>query len=213
MTPIARTTLKSRTAGIAIALAALLPFGMASAQTYPERAVQIIVDSAPGSANDATARILAERLSRLWGHQAIVVNQPGAGGGISARVAAAARPDGYTLYLPATSPFLALKGAPGVAPNLPIELPRDFEAVSYVLQQPLFIAASPVSDIKTVGRHASRRAKATPDKVSYAATGVGRLTHLTMELSAEPRPTSSSALPMRAGRHRRWATSSPAAFR
>jgi len=181
MKPIARMILSGASICMAAACATALSAGMASAQTYPERAVQIIVDSAPGSANDATARILSDSLSKLWKHQAIVVNHPGAGGSISARAASVARPDGYTLYLPATSPFLALKGAPGVAPNLPIELPRDFEAISFVLQQPLFIASSLESGIKTVA-DIIERAKANPGKVAYAATGVGRLTHLTMEL-------------------------------
>jgi tripartite-type tricarboxylate transporter receptor subunit TctC len=89
--------------------------------------------------------------------------------------------DGYTLYMPATSPFLALPGAPGVAPNLPIELPRDFVAISLVLEQPLYIGASHKSGINTIA-DVIRMAKEKPGEVSYAATGRGRLTHLTMEL-------------------------------
>ena len=50
------------------------------------------------------------------------------------------RPDGYTLYIGAASTFTALKGAPGVAPNLPIELPRDFMPIGFITQQPMFIA-------------------------------------------------------------------------
>src|SRR3954467_13802409 len=87
--------------------------------SYPSKPVRIVVDSAAGSANDATARILADKLSRIWNQQVLTLNQPGAGGSISARAASTSPPDGYTLYLPATSPFLALPGAPGVAPNLP----------------------------------------------------------------------------------------------
>ena len=101
--------------------------GDAGAQeSYPAKPVRIVVDSAAGSANDATARILADKLGKIWKEQVLTLNQPGAGGSISARAAATSPPDGYTLYMPATSPFLALPGAPGVAPNLPIELPRDF---------------------------------------------------------------------------------------
>ena len=65
-----------------IALAALLACGSANAQSdYPNKPVRLIVDSAAGSANDATARILADKLSAIWGQQVIVMNQPGAGGG------------------------------------------------------------------------------------------------------------------------------------
>ena len=49
-----------------------------------------------------------------------------------------------------TSPFLALKGGPGVAPNLPVELPHDFAAISLVLEQPLFIGASHKSGINSI---------------------------------------------------------------
>jgi tripartite-type tricarboxylate transporter receptor subunit TctC len=152
-----------------------------AAQTYPNRVVRIISDSAAGSASDATARILADKLSAIWGQQVLTVNQPGAGGGISARVAAQAAPDGYTLYLPATSPFLALPGGPGVAPNLPLELPRDFAPIGFVLQQPLFIAASHKSGISSIGELIAR-AQDKPGEINYAATGRGRLSHLTMAL-------------------------------
>ena len=155
--------------------------GARAQSDYPNGPVRIVVDSAPGSANDATARVLGDRLSRIWNQQVITLNQPGAGGGISARVASQSAPDGYTLYLPSTSTFLAVPGAPGVAPNLPLELPRDFAPISFVLEQPLYIGASHKSDIKSIP-DVIAAAKQKPGEVTYAATGRGRLTHLTMEL-------------------------------
>jgi tripartite-type tricarboxylate transporter receptor subunit TctC len=148
---------------------------------YPNKPVRIVVDSAAGSANDATSRIIADKLSHMWNQQVVTLNQPGAGGGISAKVASQSPNDGYTLYMPATSPFLALSGAPGVAPNLPIELPRDFVSIAFVLQQPLYIGASHKSGITSIAQ-LIELAKKNPGGISYAATGVGRLTHLTMEL-------------------------------
>ena len=100
---------------------------------------------------------------------------------IAVRAASQAAPDGYTLYVGAASTFTALKGAPGVAPNLPIELPRDFVSVSFVLQQPLFIGVSHKSGITSLSQLIAL-AKEKPGAISYAATGRGRLTHLTMEL-------------------------------
>jgi tripartite-type tricarboxylate transporter receptor subunit TctC len=164
--------------------AVLLAVAISDAQAqsdYPSKPVRIVVDSAAGSANDAALRIIADRLSKLWNQQVLTLNQPGAGGGISARVASEAPNDGYTLYMPATSPFLSLAGAPGVAPNLPIELPRDFAAISIILEQPLYIGASHNSGINTIA-DVIRMAKEKPGEVSYAATGRGRLTHLTMLL-------------------------------
>src|SRR3954467_7360123 len=94
---------------LAIALLLALAPSIARAQSdYPNKPVRIVVDSAAGSANDATSRILADKLSQIWGQQVLTLNQPGAGGGIAARVASQSPNDGYTLYLPSTSTFLAL---------------------------------------------------------------------------------------------------------
>jgi len=163
------------------ALGAAWPHRLHAQTGYPDKPVRIVVDSAVGSANDATARILADKLGQVWNQQVVIFNQPGAQGAISARVAAQAANDGYTLYMPATSVFLALPGGPGVAPNMPVELPRDFAAIGFVLQQPIFIAASPKSGISSIPDLIAR-AKAHPNELSYASTGRGRLTHLTMEL-------------------------------
>jgi tripartite-type tricarboxylate transporter receptor subunit TctC len=175
--------MKSHSRWLAIASFVLVfAAGNARAQSdYPNKPVRIVNDSAAGSSNDATARILADKLSQVWGQPVLTVNQPGAGGGISAKVASQSPNDGYTLYLPATSPFLTLPGASGVSPNLPLELPRDFAPIGFVLQQPLFIGASHKSGITDLPQLIAM-AKEKPGEITYAATGRGRLTHLTMEL-------------------------------
>jgi tripartite-type tricarboxylate transporter receptor subunit TctC len=151
---------------------------------FPSRPVRIIVDSAPGSATDVTARLMAERLSEAWKQQAVVDNRPGGGGSIAARAGQTATPDGYTLYVGAASTFIALKGAPGVAPNLPIELPRDFTAIGFITQQPMFIAVAPQIGVASLPELIAL-AKSKPGELSYATTGRGRITHLTMELLQE----------------------------
>jgi tripartite-type tricarboxylate transporter receptor subunit TctC len=150
----------------------------AQAQDYPSHPVRLISDSAPGSAIDVTMRIIAERLGQVWGQQAVVINQPGAGGAIAAHAAAAAGPDGYTLFMPALSAFVAL---PGKADNLPIIVPRDFTPIGYLGGAPLFITAAPWVGVKTLPELIAR-AKQEPGKLAYGANGVGRLTHLTGEL-------------------------------
>jgi len=150
----------------------------ATAQDYPSHPVRLISDSAPGSAIDVTMRIIAERLSQVWGQQAVVINQPGAGGAIAAHAAAAAAPDGYTLFMPALSAFVAL---PGKADNLPIVVPRDFRPIGYLGGAPLFITVAPWVGVKTLPDLIAR-AKQEPGKLAYGANGVGRLTHLTGEL-------------------------------
>lgn len=149
-----------------------------SEDDYPNQPVRLISDSSPGSAVDTSLRIIADGMSRHWNQQVVIVNQPGAAGAISATIAAQAAPDGYTLYAPALSVFLAVLGK---APNLPLMVPRDFAAVGYTVDQPLAVAVSPKLAIKTL-QELIALAQKKPDELSYAVTGVGRLTHLTGEL-------------------------------
>jgi tripartite-type tricarboxylate transporter receptor subunit TctC len=150
----------------------------AQAQGYPSRAVRIIADSAAGSTPDVVLRFVADRLTQSWGQQALVVNQPGAGGSLAARTAADSAPDGYTLYAPVLSTFASL---PGAAPNLPIEVPRDFAPIGFVSQNPMFVAVVPSLGVGTLPELIAL-AKKRPGEIPYAVTGIGRLTHLTGEL-------------------------------
>ena len=77
------------------------------AEDYPVRSVKIIVQTAAGSSLDAMARLVAEPLSQIWGKEAIIVNQAGAGG-LIARGRCGAAADGYTLFLAGGSVFVAL---------------------------------------------------------------------------------------------------------
>jgi tripartite-type tricarboxylate transporter receptor subunit TctC len=148
------------------------------AQDYPTKPVTIICDAAAGSTPDVVTRFFAEGLGRIWKQQVITVNRPGGGGSIGARAAAEALPDGYTLYMPALSDFVAL---PGVAPNLPLQLPRDFVALGFTAENPMFFAVNPALGVNTLPELIAL-ARKKPGSISYATTGVGRLTHLTGEL-------------------------------
>jgi tripartite-type tricarboxylate transporter receptor subunit TctC len=162
-----------------LALVAVLAAGAARAQTgYPNSPVRLISDSGSGSAIDIGLRIVADGMSRHWGEPVVIVNQPGAAGAKSASVASQAAPDGYTLYAAALSLFLAV---PGRAPNLPLIVPRDFAAVGRAFDQVLAIAVSPKLGIKSL-QELIDLARRSPGELSYAVTGVGRLTHLTGEL-------------------------------
>ena len=146
--------------------------------SYPSKTVTIICDSAAGSTPDVDTRFFAEGLSKRWGQQVITVNHPGGGGSIGARAAAAAEPDGYTLYMPVLSDFVA---RPGIAPNLPLMLPRDFIALGFTAENPMFIAVTPTLGVSTLAELIAL-AKKKPGEITYATTGVGRLTHLAGEL-------------------------------
>jgi tripartite-type tricarboxylate transporter receptor subunit TctC len=161
-------------------LLALLTAAVADAQTgaYPNKPVQIIADSSAGSTPDVALRFVAERLTQVWRQQILVNNRPGAGGSLAARAAAEAAPDGYTLYQPVLSTFVALRPA---AANVPLHVPKDFLPIGFVTENPMFIAVSPSLGISTLSELIAL-AKKRPGEISYATTGVGRLTHLTGEL-------------------------------
>jgi len=167
-----RCWLKAACALVAIAVATGVTAEPAS---YPEKSVRIISDSAPGSAVDTGLRLIAEGLSRKWGQQVVIENRPGAGGAISAAAAAEAPPDGYTIYAPALSIFLTI---PGKAPNLPVQLPRDFVPIGLTAIQPISIGINPKLGINSLAELIAQ-AKKQPGHFSYAVSGVGRLTHLT----------------------------------
>jgi hypothetical protein len=140
-------------------LAALIGFlSNAQAQDYPNRPVRLITDSAPGGSIDVPVRIIAEGLSRVWRQQAVVINQPGAGGAIAARTAASATPDGYTFGVIAASAFVAL---PGSADNLPVQVPRDFTPVGYLGGR---------ADVHHGGAMAQRKNPAGRDRAGQAKT-------------------------------------------
>jgi tripartite-type tricarboxylate transporter receptor subunit TctC len=163
-----------RAAGILLALATAVAWP-AFADDYPNKPIKVISDSAPGSAVDVTFRMVMDRLGAAVGQRIVPVDQPGAGGAIAAHAASESIPDGYTLFAPALSLFISL---PGKADNLPLILPRDFLPVGSLAQLSVFICASLQSGIKTLPDLIAR-AKQRPGEISFAATGIGRLTHLT----------------------------------
>ena len=152
----------------------------AQAQTpnWPTKPVTIYSDAPPGSTPDVDARFIADGLGKIWGQQVIVIDRPGANGSIAARAAAEAVPDGYTLAMPALSTFIT---QPGQIPNLPLQLPRDFIPIGFTAENPMFIAVNPKLGVNTLPELIAL-AKKKPGEISYATTGVGRLTHLTGEL-------------------------------
>ena len=160
------------------ALAVVVSVSVTHADDFPNRPVKLISDSAPGSAIDVTMRIIADGLSHTLGQQAVLINQPGAGGAIAVHAASTATPDGYTLGMMALSDFITL---PGTADNLPIQLPRDFVTVGSLGGAPMFITAGPWLDVKTLPEFIAL-AKKRPGEFAYGTNGPGRLTHLTGEL-------------------------------
>jgi len=168
----------SRRSVLTGASGALLAFrGKAWAQNYPSGPVKIIIGVGPGSSADVIARLLADHLSRLWGQQAIVFNQPGGGGAIGIRAAGSAAPDGGTLYMSLASNYVLL---PEMQATLPYNVGRDFVPIGFVGDQPQVITAATalgVDDLKGFIALAKKR----PGQLNVSGGLAGSVLHLTAE--------------------------------
>jgi tripartite-type tricarboxylate transporter receptor subunit TctC len=123
------------------------------------------------------ARILAENLSRKWGQQAYVVNQPGAGGAIAARALASASPDGETLLFAASSIFVAL---PVLHPEEAAPVDR-FQPVAFVGEQPMAVAVSASNPARTLPELLAAMRK-TAAGLNCAVSTRGGLSHMSGEM-------------------------------
>jgi len=162
---------------VSLAAVSIAAATAAKAQTHPSGPVKIILGVGAGSSPDVICRILSDHLSRLWGQQAVVVNQPGGGGAISIRAAGHAPPDGHTLYLALASNFVAL---PEMQANLPFDVARDFVPIGFVGEQPMMVGASPALGVDTLSELIAL-AKKRPGELNLAAGNRGSVLHLTGE--------------------------------
>jgi len=164
----------------AVGLAALflLAAATACAQSYPDKPGRLLVGFAPGGGVDVTARIVASKLSEIWGQQLVVDNRAGAGGTIATDIAAKAAPDGYSLL------FCGI-WSHGVAPSLYKQLPydhyRDFAPVSLIGTTPNVLVVNPAVPAKSVSEFIAY-AKANDGKIAIAHPGAGSSPHMTLEL-------------------------------
>jgi tripartite-type tricarboxylate transporter receptor subunit TctC len=192
-------------ASVAYPLAMLSFFSLgipaAVADTYPVRPVKIITPGPAGTGADVIIRIVAEGLSRRWGHQVYVENTAAGRFGLAAaQAAAASEADGYTLFQPAASTFVSLPQMPG---RLPIDIDRAFMPVGFVGEQPMVIAVGSSSEITTLPELIAQ-AKKRPGDLLYAGNQLGTLPHVTGQLLREragidlgfiPYPGTARALP------------------
>jgi tripartite-type tricarboxylate transporter receptor subunit TctC len=149
----------------------------ASAQTYPTRAVRLIVPSSPGGGTDISARILAPQLTQFLGQQVVVENRPGAGTMIGGEAVARAAPDGYTLLMGIST--LAIN--PAMYKKVPYDALKDLTPVSQAVSLSNVLVVHPSLPAKNV-REFIALVKPRPGQVNFASAGVGTSPHLSMEL-------------------------------
>ena len=149
----------------------------ASAQTYPDRPVRMVVGFPPGGAADILGRIAAQQLGAALGQQVIVDNRGGAGGLIATEIAARANPDGYTLFFTSIPHVIN----PHLYSKVTYDPIKDFTPIIQFVSVPLMMASGPSLPAKTV-KEVIAVAKAKPGQVNYGSGGSGASSHLAMEL-------------------------------
>jgi len=149
----------------------------ARAQSFPTGPVKIVVPVGPGASPDVCTRVLAEGLTRIWGEQALVVDQPGGAGAVAIKALMAQPADGYTLYLALASNFVAL---PELQVNFPVDVVRDLVPIGYVGEHPMMIAVSPDLGVSTLPELIAL-AKKRKGELNVAAGNRGSTLHLTAE--------------------------------
>jgi tripartite-type tricarboxylate transporter receptor subunit TctC len=172
-----------RTAGI-VALGALaaitlgVPAAAVAQDDYPNRNVTLVVPYPPGGGVDVLARVVAEKLSGLLGHQVIVDNRVGGSGLVGTRTVIRSAPDGYTLFLGHT-------GSISINPSLYVHAgfdPRkDFTAIGLFASMPVALLAHPSFPAKTIGEVVAL-AKKEGGKLNIGTSAVGTGGYLSAEL-------------------------------
>ncbi len=148
----------------------------AIAQTFPSKAVRLVVAFAPGGATDTFARVTAAEMSKSLGQQVIVENRPGAGTTLAAEFVARSAPDGYTLLFTDLSTHAI---NPAIYAKLAYQPARDFAAVAPVSSSPLIMVAHPSLNVKSA-RELIALAKKHPG-ITCGNAGMGTVTHMAAE--------------------------------
>ncbi|MSQ49281.1 MAG: tripartite tricarboxylate transporter substrate binding protein [Betaproteobacteria bacterium] len=155
----------------------LTVFGAVSiAQTYPNKPVRLVIAFTPGSSTDIVGRVVAAKLSEMWGQPVLPENRAGAGGSIASAVVVKSAPDGYTLLANSS----AHAANPGFFANLPYDTLKDFTNLAPMTGGPNVLITGTGTGWKSLGDFISA-AKASPGKLNFSSAGVGSGTHLNLE--------------------------------
>jgi tripartite-type tricarboxylate transporter receptor subunit TctC len=149
----------------------------ASPQVFPAKPVRIVVPFAAGGATDIITRILAQKLTELWGQTVIVEDRGGAAGNIGAAEVAKSAPDGYTLLMTSGSIVTANQH---IYRNMGFDPAKDLIPITGVASGPQVVVVNPAFPAKTL-EELIAMAKAKPGALNYGHAGIGSQTHLAAE--------------------------------
>ena len=162
---------------LAACLATLTLAGPALADTYPSKAVRIVVPYATGGGSDILARQIGAGLTPVWGQSVVVDNKAGASGNIGSQEVVRAPADGYTLLLQNSTMVSNL----GLMGKLPYDAEKDLTPIMLLGVTPIALAAHPSANISNV-KELIAVSKAKPDSLAYGSCGIGTPQHFVMEL-------------------------------
>ena len=157
---------------------AVATFAAAANAAWPDKPVRLLVGFAPGG-SDIGGRIIAQKLSEMWGQPVVVDNRPGAAGNIAADAVAKAPPDGYTMLLFVNSYTINTS----VYKGLQWDAVKDFAPVGRYTLSPMIVVVNPKFPAKNV-KEMTDYAKANPGKLFFGSAGSGTAPHLVGELYA-----------------------------
>jgi len=151
--------------------------GTVFSQTYPAKAIRLIVPFPPGGSNDIVGRMVGQQLGERLGQSVVIDNRGGAGGTIGTDMAAKAAPDGYTLLLVS----VAHAFNPAMYKKLPYDPEKAFVPIGMVAAGPVALMVHPALPVHSVAELIAL-AKAKPGQLNYATAGIGSFQHLASEL-------------------------------
>lgn len=163
-------------ASVLIACAAITST-VASAQTWPSKAINLIVTFPPGGASDAAARLIAERLATSLGRPVVIDNRAGVSGVLGTQIASKAPGDGYTLVLTSAGPFAFAPSTPNMKAYDPV---RDFAQVAMLGSIPLVFYVNNDLPVRSVAEVVSL-AKSKPGDLNFGSSGPASPSHMMLE--------------------------------
>jgi tripartite-type tricarboxylate transporter receptor subunit TctC len=160
------------------AAAAMLAAPAVRAQAMPGTPIRIVVGFPPGGGTDAVARLLAQKLGVMWNTSVIVENRPGAAGVIAAEYTTKQPADGTTLLM---ANFSSHAVAPGLYPDLPYNVKRDFAPIVLVGVTPTVLIGNRKHDVKTL-QDVVALCKKQSGQITFGSAGLGSVQHLALEM-------------------------------
>src|SRR4051812_42288092 len=155
-------------------LALLASMSVPAAETFPAKALRVVIGFPPGGFVDFTARLVSVPLGSALGQQVVVENRGGAGGIVGTEIVARASPDGYTLTVGSAGTHAVNQS---LYRKLPYNVLRDFQPIARLADAPGILAVHPSLPVKSV-KELIALARARPAQINYASAGSGTSTHL-----------------------------------